>query len=148
MTSSQKLLRPAVCSASVLAGKPALALLGTIELARDNPDAGLAYWHEALNYAMANPLADSTPIVPVKELARTLLQVRRPDEARLRLEQVLSVAPDPESSWLLSRAYLQMGPKQKALAALEKSGSFRDDHPLVPEPSSFAGSKAATVAIR
>jgi tetratricopeptide (TPR) repeat protein len=120
----------------------AQALLGTIELARDNPDAALVHWREALNRPVANPSAESAPIIPVKELARTLLQVRQPDEARHRLEQVLSAAPDPESSWLLSRAYLQMGPKQKALAALEKSGSFRDDHPLTPEPSPFAGSKS------
>ena len=90
---------------------------------------------------MAKLAADSTPIVPVKEL-HTLLQVRQPDEARLRLEQTLSTDPDPETSWLLSRAYLQMGLKQKAQAALEKSGSFRDDHPLVPEPSSLVGSKS------
>ena len=120
----------------------AWALLGTIELARDNPDAALTHWREALNHPMANSAAESTPIVPVKEIARILLQVRQPDEARRRLEQVLSAAPDPESSWLLSRAYLQMGPKQKALAALEKSGSFRDDHPVTPEPSPFAGSKS------
>jgi len=120
----------------------ASALLGTIEQARDNPNAALNHWREALNHPIAKPTAESTPIVPVKELARTLLQVRQPDEARLRLEQILSATPDPESSWLLSRAYLQMGLKQEALAALEKSGSFRDEHPFVPEPSSFAGSKS------
>ena len=84
----------------------------------------------------------STPIVPPKEVARALLQARRPEEARRVLQTVLTVASDPEAFWLLSRAYLQAGAQTEALAAWEKAGSFREDNPLVPEPAPFVGSAA------
>ena len=75
-----------------------------------------------------------------RNLRAHLLQTHQPAEARLPLERALSLQPDPEGFWLLSRAYLQEGAKEESLAAWEKSGSFRDDNPLLPEPSPFVGS--------
>ena len=77
--------------------------------------------------------------VPLKDLARALLQTHQPAAARRYLEDASESEAAPEIFWLLSRAYLQEGMKSKALAASEKSGSFRVDNPLVPEPSPFAG---------
>jgi tetratricopeptide (TPR) repeat protein len=128
-----------------LAGCPgwesrAEALLGAIELARNDPEGALTFWRQSLERKTAEKEAGPAPIVPPKEFARALLQVHQPAEARLSLERALSVEPDLESFWLLSRAYLQEGEKNKALSALEKSVPFRDEKPLVPEPSRFIGS--------
>jgi hypothetical protein len=45
----------------------------------------------------------------------------------------------PEANWLLSRVYLQNGQSANASAALKRSGPYRDENPLVPEPSPFTG---------
>jgi tetratricopeptide (TPR) repeat protein len=116
------------------------ALLGAIELARDDPDGALTFWRRSLDRKKAEKEAGAPPPVPPKEFARALLQVRQPEEARLLLERVLPSEPDHEGFWLLSRAYLQEGEKNKALAALKKSVPFREEKPLVPEPSRFIGS--------
>ena len=47
--------------------------------------------------------------------------------------------PDPEASWLLSRAYLQKRDKSQAQAALAQAGSYRADNPLEAEPSPYVG---------
>jgi tetratricopeptide (TPR) repeat protein len=128
-----------------LAGCPgwegrALALLGAIELARNNPEGALSSWRELLQGKSVEKEAGPPPIAPPKEVARALLQIRQPREARIRLESALATKPDAEGFWLLSRACLQEGLKDQALAAIEKSGSFRDENPLVPEPSPYVGS--------
>ncbi len=46
---------------------------------------------------------------------------------------------DPESNWLLSRAYLAGGSGRGRLRRAERSGSYRADNPLVPEPSPYVG---------
>jgi hypothetical protein len=50
-----------------------------------------------------------------------------------------SGALDPESEWLLSRAWLQQGNFKEAGSALDRAGAYRADNPLVPEPSPFVG---------
>ncbi|MGP0067354.1 MAG: multiheme c-type cytochrome, partial [Isosphaeraceae bacterium] len=81
-----------------------------------------------------------------KLVARNLLRLGRPAEARAQLEAP-GVAKsgsksDPEADWLLSRAYLQEGRILEATDALTRSGSYRADHRLTPEPSPFIGSAA------
>jgi len=115
-------------------------LLGTILLARNDPAGAVACWQRVLEYEAGDQGGASRSIMPRKELARALLQTRRPDEARRQLQTVLTAGPDPEAFWLLSRAYLQDGAQTEALAAWENAGSFRDDNPLVPEPAPFVGS--------
>ena len=116
------------------------SLLGTIQLARNDPAGAITYWQRALEHEAAEQGGAFKPVALRKKLARALLQTRRPAEARRQLQVVLSAEPDPEGFWLLSRAYLQEGAQAEALAAWEKAGSFRDENPLVPEPSPFIGS--------
>ncbi|MFI5454121.1 MAG: tetratricopeptide repeat protein [Isosphaerales bacterium] len=116
------------------------ALLGTILLARNDPAGAVTSWQRALEHNAGEHGGASTPMVPRTELARALLQTRRPAEARRQLQIILTMGPDPEAFWLMSRAYLQEGARTEALAAWEKAGSFRDDNPLVPEPAPFLGS--------
>jgi tetratricopeptide (TPR) repeat protein len=128
-----------------LAGCPgwegrAEALLGSIELARNDPEGALKAWRGILDGKPVEKEAGPAPIVPPKEVARALLQVHQPQEARSRLEPVLAAKPDPEGFWLLSRAWLQEGMKDQALAALKQAASFRDENPLLPEPSRYVGS--------
>jgi tetratricopeptide (TPR) repeat protein len=116
-------------------------LLGKVLLARNDPAGAIASWQRALEHEGKSPGDDSMPTVPRKELARALLQVGRPAEARRQLQFAVRDQSDQEGSWLLSRAYLQEGAQTEALAAWEKAGSFRDDNPLVPEPALYVGSK-------
>jgi Flp pilus assembly protein TadD len=74
-----------------------------------------------------------------KLLARSLLRTARPAEAAAVLRQVLGDGPDPEASWLLSRAALQRDSIAEAVAALKAAGSYRAEHPLESEPSPFVG---------
>jgi tetratricopeptide (TPR) repeat protein len=77
-----------------------------------------------------------------RQLARCKLRLGRPAEARVILEQPLSGGGgmDREAHWLLSRAWLQQGRIAEATAALGRSGSFRAEHPLIPEPAPYLGS--------
>ena len=99
------------------------------------------FWRQTLERETAEKEAGALPIVPSYEIARALLRTRRPEKARFELERALSAEPDHEGFWLLSRAWLQYGLTKQALAAWEKSDSFRDENPLVPEPAPFIGSK-------
>ncbi len=116
------------------------ALLGAIEMVRNDPAGALGHWKRVLERQKAKSDSGPTPQIPPKELARAWLQVHQPADARLVLERFLAPKPDREASWLLSRAFLQEGEKDKALLSLKDAGSFRDEHPLVPEPSPFVGS--------
>lgn len=76
-------------------------------------------------------------------LARCRLRLGRPAEAVEALAEQPPFAAgeaDREAQWLLSRARLQQGRIEEAAAALERSGSFREEHPLIPEPAAYVGS--------
>jgi cytochrome c553 len=78
-----------------------------------------------------------SPHTTRKLLARALLETRRPAEARDLLQIVLDQGPDPEASWLLSRALLQDGAIAEAMQSLrlaENSGQ-----PQGPEPAPYVG---------
>ena len=51
-------------------------------------------------------------------------------------------ALDPESEWLLSRAWLQEANIKEAESALERAGTYPADNPLMPEPSPYVGGAA------
>ena len=78
-----------------------------------------------------------------KLLARSLLALGRPAEARQALEAIRASngigGLDPEAEWLKSRAWLQEGKLSEAAAALALAGSYRAENPSIPEPSPFAG---------
>ena len=121
------------------------ALLGAIELAQNDPEAALRSWRGILGGKQVEKEAGPPPIVPPMDVARALLQTHQPRKARSYLETALASKPEPEGFWLLSRAFLQEGTKDEALGALEKSGSFRDENPLAPEPSPYVGSNRCAV---
>ena len=73
------------------------------------------FWRLSLERQPAGKDAGSAPTVPPNELARALLKIHQPQEARVCLERALSIAPDAKGFWLLSRAYLQEGAKTNAL---------------------------------
>jgi tetratricopeptide (TPR) repeat protein len=96
-----------------------------------------------LRRALARPEAASLD-VPTRSkyrklLARTLLRVGEAAEARDVLLRVLESGPDPEASWLLSRAYLLRGTAGPAAEELTRAGSYRADHPLELEPGQYVG---------
>jgi tetratricopeptide (TPR) repeat protein len=139
-------LDDAARAAEDLAGRPgwesrAEALLGANRLERNDPAGAVDHFRRALERPRPTVRAEGvpSPIVLRTELARALLRVGRPDEAREQLRVVLAGSPDREASWLLSRVDLQRKDWTSARADLERSGSFRDDHPLQPEPATYVG---------
>ena len=122
------------------------ALLGAVELARNDPDSALVLWRRVLERGESG--RGDKAIIPRKEIIRALLATHQPTEARLQLEGIVASEPAPESFWLLSRAYLQEGLNGKALAAWEKSAAFRHDNPFALEPSPFAAQIIALDAIQ
>src|SRR5262249_22703804 len=72
-------------------------------------------------------------------LARCLLESGQPSRTRFEIEQVLTKGPDPEASWILSRALLMEGRVEQARAALLASGRSGLEDPLRPEPAPFVG---------
>ncbi len=85
------------------------------------------------------------PILPsdlelTKRLARGFLRLGKAIEAHALLtHSKIKSAGDNEFSWLLSRASLQLGNLADASEALDNSKTYRDDHPLEPEPAVFVG---------
>jgi tetratricopeptide (TPR) repeat protein len=116
------------------------ALLGIIELMRNDPGRAAAYWLRALSRPQDPPAGFTRLVVPRKELARALLRVGRPGEAKDQLRIVLAESPDPEAYWLLSRAELQQKDWSAARADAERSGTFRQLNPMLHDPSPYVGS--------
>ena len=138
-------LDPAAALAGILATRPgwesrAEAILGMIQLERNDPAGAVEFWQRALGRKEVRLEGVPSPIVPRKELAHALLRVARPREARDQLAIVLGDSPDPEAYWLLSRAALQEGAWNEAREALKKGSGFRDENPQVPDPSPYVGS--------
>ena len=75
-----------------------------------------------------------------KILARSLLRLGKAGEARPHLQAVLASGEDNEASWLESRVDIQEGKFKEAVAAIERSGSYRAEHATQPEPSPYRGS--------
>lgn len=109
-------------------------LMGWIELGRENPARAVELWQPILARGPG-----PVPLVTGKDLVRALLRLERPAEARNQLQSLLANGPDPEASWLLSRAYLQEKSLEKARAAYEAAGSFSDENPTLHEPAPLTG---------
>jgi tetratricopeptide (TPR) repeat protein len=123
-------------------------LLADIQEFIDNPPGVVAAARAALDREPTARGAVRDAAYYRKLLARNLLRLGRPAEARIPLEAMLtgSGAPtpgeksDPEAYWLLSRAYLQEGRIPDAANALARSGSYGAANRMKPEPSPFVGS--------
>ncbi|MFI5457235.1 MAG: tetratricopeptide repeat protein [Isosphaerales bacterium] len=118
-------------------------LLGEIQGLLENPKGAALALREAFEH---DPGARGAPFAAAhyqRLLARSLLQLGRPAEARGPLESVFASTGasrvDPEANWLLSRALLQEGKFADASAALARAGSYRSLHPLTAEPSPYVG---------
>ena len=72
-------------------------------------------------------------------LARSLLKIGRPQEARALLQTVIKSQPDREAYWLLSCAALQEKAIPETIAAIQAAGSYRANHPLELEPGPYVG---------
>ena len=83
--------------------------------------------------------ADLGPGAARRLLARSLLQVGRPAEARAQLLDSSGGELDPEGAWLLSRVFLQEGKVVDAIAALKEAKTFGKADPMLPEPAPFLG---------
>jgi tetratricopeptide (TPR) repeat protein len=136
------LLNEAARAARNLATQPgwearADLMLGRVHAEQSDP-AGAA---EALQRALARPdewHGAERPDRVGKQLARFLLRTGRPDPARDAIHQIAGWADDPEACWLLSRCDLQTGLATSA-AILTQAHSYREAHPLEPEPAPFVG---------
>ncbi len=73
-----------------------------------------------------------------KQLARALLRTGRPGQARAVLQRFTDPAGDAEAGWLLSRCDLQQGMATRGDISAS-ARSYRDEHPLEPEPAPFLG---------
>jgi tetratricopeptide (TPR) repeat protein len=80
-----------------------------------------------------------------KFLAQALLRAGKPTKAISYLERVLAAGPDAEASWLLSRSYLRTQSVGKALTALELGKTYREKHPMSPEPAPYVGSARCAI---
>jgi tetratricopeptide (TPR) repeat protein len=120
-----------------------LLVLGEIQRLLKNPEGAIDAIQKGLEL---DPSAKGLAIGPDhfrKMLARSWLEIGQPNRAI----EMLTAEPgkpgpaltDQESSWLLSRAYLQNGQIPDARLALEQSGPYRHENPLMPEPSPYVG---------
>jgi tetratricopeptide (TPR) repeat protein len=119
--------------------------LGTTQMSLENAGAAVDALERGLHL---DPEARGAPLdaaVYRKLLVRALLTLGRAEEADRWLKPLLDARtdsqPDPESSWLASRASLQRGQIERARKELASSGSYRAEHPHVLEPSPYAGSE-------
>ncbi len=74
-----------------------------------------------------------------KLLARALLRLGKGAQARTVLAAVDPSSADAETEWLTSRACLQQGDLPAAARHLTRGASYRETHPLEPEPSPYVG---------
>ena len=147
---AQNRLAEAVQLAERLARLPGWELrgeldLGTLRAELNDPAGAAAVLRQALKRPETSHLDRPANTQFRKLLARNLLRIALPGEARVILEEMLDNGQDTEASWLLSRARLQEGAIPAAVAALGAASTYRAEHPLEFEPSPYVGeSRCAT----
>ncbi|HWE38089.1 MAG TPA: tetratricopeptide repeat protein [Isosphaeraceae bacterium] len=114
-------------------------MLGLLDADHADPAGTAAALDRALKIDPRLNGAIASPLDARKILARALLRLGRPVDARSQLASGLADGPDPESSWLLSRAYLQEKVPDRAAAALADAGDFGQDDPTRFEPAPYVG---------
>jgi tetratricopeptide (TPR) repeat protein len=115
-------------------------LLGTCLAARNDPAGAARALRRAFALDPEGKAASPHPVGPLRMLlVRSLLRSGQPAEARRILQAIPGSGSDPESSWLLSRCFLQERAWEPAAAAIERAGSYRDQWPLEPEPAPYVG---------
>lgn len=142
-------LAEAATIAKQLAMKPgwgvrAQTTLGLLREQASDPKGAADAFEEALRRDPNLTGAIAKPNDVRKLLARALLSLRRPNDARVYLQTVLRAGPDAEASWLLSRAALQRGDLAAAEAARKDAGDYGQDQPHAFEPAAFIGASTCT----
>ena len=115
-------------------------LLGSIRDRLSDPVGAAEALERALRLDPSLKDLDPGPPQARKLLARNYLRIGNSARALDPLRRVLEAGPDPEASWLLSRAWLQGGRLVEAASALEQAGRYGADRPTAPEPAPYVGS--------
>ncbi len=136
------LLNEAARAAERLAAQPGWEargdlMLGRIRAEQSDPAGAAEAFERALARSDQWHEADRPDRVR-KQLARLLLRIGRPDRARDALGPLAGSADDPEACWLLSRCFLQQGTTTGS-AISTAARTYREEHPLEPEPAPFVG---------
>jgi tetratricopeptide (TPR) repeat protein len=113
--------------------------LGNFRAEMNDPAGAADVVRRALNRPEASRLDRARAVYYRELLARSLLKIERPEEARDVLQDVIQIDPDPAAYWMLSRAALQENAIPEAITAIEAAGSYRANHPLELEPGPYAG---------
>jgi cytochrome c-type biogenesis protein CcmH/NrfG len=117
-----------------------LLILGTARDALHDPAGAVLALNRFFELDPDGRVAAPRPVRPLRLLlARSLLETRRPAEARQLLMSVIAHGPDAEASWLLSRSYIQEHDWDRAAALLEPSASFLALEPHAFEPAPYVG---------
>ena len=120
-----------------------LLILGTARAELHDPAGAAQALAPVLRARSRGRAAAPGPVRPFRLLlARSLLETRRPAEARQVLANLLAHGPDAEASWLLGRSYIQEHDWDRAAALLKPSASFRAEQPLEFEPAPYVGAAA------
>ena len=114
-------------------------MLGTIRVELNNMPGAAQSFRRAFELDPAEVEKSRHPKSLRKLIARTLLRTASPAEAAAVLEPLADRSPDNETSWLMSRVYLQKGDKTRALTALNQAGSYRASNPLDVDPGPYVG---------
>jgi hypothetical protein len=124
------------------------AALGLVNDALErSPDDARAQELKQTILARIGRLDAETARPPDQELAkideaRASLSSAEPARAREILEPILEGAHRLEARWLMSRAFLQQGEFERALAALAGRPETASADPTIPEPAPYIGSDA------
>lgn len=112
------------------------ALLGELRLAAGEPERAAQALGVSLGAQGGAPLDGEALRDARARAAEALLASGRPAEAMTHIDAALGAGADPLASWLASRAHLQLGDRDAALAALRAAGSIGVDR---PEPAPYVG---------
>jgi tetratricopeptide (TPR) repeat protein len=117
-----------------------LLILGTARAELHDPAGAAQALRRFFELDPEGAFAAPNPVRPFRLLlARSLLESRRPAEARQLLMNLLAHGPDAEASWLLGRSYIQEHDWDRAASLLEPSASSRASQPLAFEPAPYVG---------
>jgi len=115
-------------------------MLGNARDELDDPAGVAQALHRWMQLDPAGTAALGEPLRPYQyQLARAWLRSGQPALARQLLQTLLESGPDPEASWLLSRACIQEGNWSRAETEWNRSSSYRDGNLLEPEPAPYLG---------
>ncbi len=115
-------------------------MLGTARAELDDPAGVVKALRRWLQLDPEGLLALPDPLRTYQiTLARALLKLREPAEARRTLEGIRDSSADPEVSWLLGRSYMQEKDWGRAQSLETASLPYRKSGPLEFEPAPYLG---------